>query len=102
MANNEFGLPDRTINELTDYFKQNPYIELVKIFGSRSIGTYRNGSDIDLAVWLKEGGKISAIKWDLEELPTPYSFDIIDYKNLDNQKLKENIDKYGKIFFKIS
>ena len=40
---NNFGLPERTIEEITAYFKTKPEIELVKIFGSRAKGTYRTG-----------------------------------------------------------
>lgn len=96
----DFGLPKRTINELKQYFKQNPYVELVKIYGSRAKGTYKNGSDIDFAIWFKEGGKISAIRWDLEELPTPYLFDVTDYKTLTHEGMKKNIDEDGKEFYK--
>ena len=48
---NNFGLPQRTIDELISYFKNKPEIELVKIFGSRAKNTSRNGSDIDFAIW---------------------------------------------------
>ena len=97
---NDFGLPERTINELLAYFKQNPYVETVKIYGSRAKGNYRNGSDIDFAVWLKDGGRISYIKWDLEELPTPYKFDVTDYETLTHEGMKNSIDTDGKLFYK--
>ena len=42
-----FGLPQRTINELIEYFKSKPEIEKVVIFGSRAKRNYKNGSDID-------------------------------------------------------
>ena len=94
-----FGLSERTINELTDYFKSNPYVEKVKIYGSRAKGNYRNGSDIDFAVWLSEGGKSSVILWDLDVLPTPYKFDVTDYKALTHEGMKKSIDTDGKIFY---
>ena len=47
----DFGLPQRTIDELITYFKSKPFIEKVCIFGSRVKGNYTNGSDIDLAIW---------------------------------------------------
>lgn len=96
---NNCGLPQRTINEILAYFRKNPFIEQVKIYGSRAKGTYKNGSDIDFAVWLSEGGKISAIKSDLDELPTPYKFDVTDYKVLTHQGMKTAIDKDGLLFY---
>lgn len=34
---NDFGLPERTINELREYFKAKPEIEKVKIYGTDGI-----------------------------------------------------------------
>ena len=79
---NNFGLPERTIEEITAYFKTKPEIELVKIFGSRAKGTYRTGSDIDFAVWTDKQASFLRIAGELDDLPTPYKFDVIDYKNL--------------------
>ena len=92
---NQFGLSERTMNEIINYFKRNPYIEEVKIYGSRAKGNFRNGSDIDFAVRLKEGGRASIIKWDLYTLPTPYKFDVTDYKKLE----QKSIDTDGILFY---
>ena len=89
----------------TTYYEEllkfrNPYVEMVKIYGSRAKGNYRNGSDIDFALWLKEGGRASVIKYDLYILPTPYKFDVTDYKNLTHEGMKKSIDTDGKLFYK--
>ncbi len=94
-----FGLQERTINELLDFFKSVPGVEKVMIYGSRAKGTYRNGSDIDFAVWTNDCNTTSRIKWGLEELPTPYMFDVTDYKTLTHEGLKNSIDKDGKLFY---
>ena len=46
----KFGLSDTVIKELQDVFRRHANIKKVLIFGSRSKGNYREGSDIDLAV----------------------------------------------------
>ena len=46
----KFGLSDAVIKELQDVFRLDTNIEKVRIFGSRSKGNFREGSDIDLAV----------------------------------------------------
>ena len=46
----KFGLSDTVIKELQDVFRRHTNIKKVLIFGSRSKGNYREGSDIDLAV----------------------------------------------------
>jgi len=39
------------------------------------------------------------VHFELNELFLPYKIDTVDYCNLDNLKLKENIDKDGIIFY---
>jgi len=97
-----FGLPERTINELVDYFKSKPEIKKVLIFGSRAKGTYHNGSDIDFAVWTTNHDTSFRIAGELYDLPTPYKFDVIDYETLMHEGMKASIDKDGKLFYQKS
>ncbi|MCM1338443.1 MAG: nucleotidyltransferase domain-containing protein [Muribaculaceae bacterium] len=95
---NNFGLPERTINELTQFFKSRPDIEKVVIFGSRAKGTFHNGSDVDFAVWSNDE-HLYKLASDLYDLPTPYKFDVIDYINLTHEGMKNSIDTDGIIFY---
>ena len=36
---------------------------------------------------------------ELDELPTPYKFDVIDFKELSQENMIESINKYGKLFY---
>lgn len=96
---NKFGLPQRTIDELLGYFSTKPAIEKVLIFGSRAKGTYHNGSDIDFAVWTEDHENFFRVSSELDELPTPYKFDVVDYKNLIHDGMKNSIDKDGVLFY---
>lgn len=96
---NNFGLPERTINELLEYFKSVETLDKVVIYGSRAKGTYRNGSDIDFAIWSDDINCASQIRWGLEELPTPYMFDVTDYNTLTHEGMKNSIDTEGKLFY---
>lgn len=93
------GIPERTRKELLNYFKSKPEIEKVVLYGSRAKRNFHIGSDIDLAIWTNEHDKISSILDDLENLPTPYKFDVTDYKVLSHQGIKNNIDKDGILFY---
>jgi len=42
---------------------------------------------------------ITKIRYEIDELPTPYMFDITDYNTVGNENLKIHIDTYGKIFY---
>lgn len=95
----KFGLPEKTINQLLEYFQSKPFIEKVYIYGSRAKRTYQNGSDIDLAIWTDDHENFLRIWGELDDLSTPYMFDVTDYKLLTNYKLKNSIDKDGQLFY---
>lgn len=98
---NKFGLSERTINELLEYFKSKPEIEKVMVYGSRAKGNFRNGSDIDFAVWTKDKSAYELrIEAELDDLETPYMFDVTDYKNLTHEGMKNSIDRDGMLFYK--
>ena len=99
MSNN-FGLPQRTIGEITDYFASNDKIEKVLIYGSRATGRFHNGSDIDFAIFAADNTNFPAILSALDNLPTPYKFDVTDYNSITNPDLKNSIDKEGIVFYK--
>jgi predicted nucleotidyltransferase len=78
-------------------------IEKVILYGLRAIGTYRNGSDIDLT-FIGKALSLSILNriWiDLDDLLTPYSFDLSVYSDLTNKDLIKHIDKNGVEFYKI-
>ena len=71
------------------------------LFGSRAKGSHREGSDIDIALKGEfDFTTVLNIKTVLEEdTDLPYMFDILDYNNLNNEKLKQHIDRTGIIFY---
>ena len=95
-----FGLEDRHINFILNILKNNFSGTKFYIFGSRAKGTYRTGSDIDFAVWTDKQDSFFRIAGELDDLPTPYKFDVIDYKNLSHEGMKNSIDRYGIVFYK--
>ena len=73
----------------------------VILYGSRAKGNYKNGSDIDLCFFGKDLTKDIIYKIDLvlDDLLLPYSFDLSIYKDLENQELKDHIDRIGTVFY---
>ncbi len=96
-----FGIPEKSTSLIKSTLMQFPEVHEAIIFGSRAMGNYKNGSDIDMAL----KGPITEetvlkIKIILDqELPLPYMFDIVNYNTIDNPDFKEHIDKFGKIFY---
>lgn len=92
------GLSEEELSTLQNVFSNFDNISQVILFGSRAIGTNRKSSDVDLAIKGEDLGinTISKLKNILEEqTKLPYFFDIIIYDHINNQELKEQIDKYG-------
>lgn len=98
----EFGLNQETIDKTNSVFKKHPEIEKVIIYGSRAKGNYRTGSDIDLTLFGSdlEYDLIGRISSEIDDLNTPYLFDISIYKLLNAPSLEDHINRVGKVFYK--
>lgn len=95
------GIDREDIAAIVDKIKQNKKIKKIILFGSRAKGTFRKGSDIDIAV-INDGltlEELNQIRVDVEELILPFKIDIIDYNKIKNQDLKEHIERVGKVLF---
>ncbi len=97
----EFGLSSETIQLIKTFFASIPEVKEVKIFGSRAKGNFKPSSDIDFVLVGDITPKLLRhIAFELDELPTPYSFDVVDFSNIENEELKKNIQEHSKIFYK--
>ena len=97
----KFGLSDTVIKELQDVFRRYANIEKVLIFGSRSKGDYRAGSDIDLAVIGKDIDYrlLLNLQCDIEDLELLYSIDLLDYQKKKGTPIGDHIDRVGQVFY---
>lgn len=91
-----YGLSDDTLDKIIKVILKCKHVEDIIIFGSRALGTFRNGSDIDLSL----KGEISTndlyqIMIELDDLSIPYEVDLNCYNRIDNEKLKDHIDRIG-------
>ena len=96
-----YGLDEKVIKDLKEIFSKFPAVEKVILYGSRAMGTYRNGSDIDITLLGKNlsNQTIFGIQDEIEELYLPYSFDISIYDRIDNEDLIDHIQRVGKNFY---
>lgn len=100
----EFGLKESDLKYIISILKRYPEIKKATIFGSRAKGTYKNGSDVDIAIYGKEVdfNIVSKVHYLLEETgPLPYLFDVIDYDHLEHKELKEHIDRVCKVIYEV-
>lgn len=95
-----FGLPENVLQLLHNYFIAHPQIIRVLVYGSRAMNRATPGSDVDLAIVTNSADDISGkIQADLENLPTPYLFDVVDYQRITHNPLREHIDRVGQILY---
>lgn len=92
-----FGFTEEQKNKIIATLKSFPHIERVILFGSRAMGNYRPGSDVDLAIICNNATcKVSSIKGRLnDETSVAFEFDLVDYAKITNDELKQHIDQHG-------
>lgn len=100
-----FGLKKKDIEEIQLVLRRFPEVEKAFIFGSRAMGNYRQGSDVDIAIkgkavtfhtTLKIAGILN------EDTLMPYRFDVLGYDYLKNKELLSHIDRVGQLLYEIS
>ncbi len=95
------GLSDSIVGKLCRAFDNCQNLDTVILYGSRALGTYKTGSDIDLTFIGKQLSFSDVLKLEaeLDDLLTPYSFDLSVFHELDNPKLIEHINRVGVVFY---
>ncbi|UOQ84698.1 nucleotidyltransferase domain-containing protein [Gracilibacillus salinarum] len=97
-----FGLIEKDLRYINDALEKFEEIEYGIIFGSRAMGNYKKGSDIDIAIKGKNITSDTLFKLsDLlnEVYPLPYYFDLLHYESIANKKLIQHINKEGKVIY---
>jgi predicted nucleotidyltransferase len=97
----KFGLKQTTIEKINGVFSVHPQVEQVILYGSRAMGNYRNGSDIDLtikgeAVTLSQ---LLKIKNELDDLLLPYKNDLSLLHQIADPDLLDHIRRVGVVFY---
>ena len=94
-------IEDKLKIELENIFKEYSEIEKVVLFGSRARQDNKYNSDIDLCLF---GNQIThlihaKVVMDIDEINTPLSFDILNFNELNKEKLIENIKNEGIVIY---
>lgn len=97
ITDSTFGLKEGDLNIILKFLSQYPEIHEGFIFGSRAMGNYKRGSDVDIAI---KGSNLQDIVHKVrgqlnDETPLPYKFDVALY-DTDNKNLKEHIENFAK------
>ena len=99
MASEEskFGLKIASIQKMLAIFNRKQNIKKVILYGSRAMGNYRPGSDIDLTLIgeLLTMEELLKIENELDQLLLPHKIDLSLFHKIENQALLEHIKKFG-------
>jgi predicted nucleotidyltransferase len=94
------GLPLHAVSKMRAVFAAHPSVDRAVLFGSRAKGNYKNGSDIDLALFGPlDHSEMGAIAWELDDLLLPWEIDLLLYDKIENADLREHIDRVGRLFY---
>ncbi|HTA26300.1 MAG TPA: nucleotidyltransferase domain-containing protein [Bacteroidia bacterium] len=100
MNDAQFGFKTGDLSAIIKKLQGFDTLQKAVIFGSRAKGNYKNGSDVDIAVWLEGIDVTPEISGLLnDDLPLPYHFDIVNYDTITNKDLTEHIDRVGIVFY---
>lgn len=96
-----YGLSDQQIEKIQAVLAANPQIERAILYGSRAMGNYRSGSDIDLTL---QGNQLSValllqINHQLDDLLLPWQIDLSIFDQIENTDLLDHISRVGLDFY---
>lgn len=100
--NNSLGIQDKSYAIIVEAIAKIEQIEQASVFGSRSLGNYKKGSDIDIVLYGPEiqDNTVRKLKSYINhDTIVPYYIDIVVYHQLKNKRLKDHIDKNAKVLF---
>ncbi|WP_263079878.1 nucleotidyltransferase domain-containing protein [Endozoicomonas sp. Mp262] len=103
--NQPWGLKPDDIEKIRNVFRQFPVISQVILYGSRAMGNYRHGSDIDLTLVGVDQQPlglttVNCIDEALDELMLPYTIDLSDRASLENPALIDHVRRVGVTFYR--
>ncbi len=91
------GLSLEDIQSIQAVLRQFPDIQNALLFGSRAKGNFKPASDVDIVlkgnVSLDTLSKVSNLLNNYVQIP--YFFDVISYKAIENDNLRNHIDRVG-------
>lgn len=97
----DYGLSNTVVKKIQQVLSEHPDVQKAVLYGSRAMGNYKPGSDIDLTL---EGDaltlqQLNAIGNEIDDLLLPYELDLSIYHQIDSPDLLEHIKRVGEMFY---
>jgi len=99
-----YGLKEQVIDQIIAVLAGFPQVEEAILYGSRAMGNFKPGSDIDLALKgnLLNLHVLNSISRLLNNLSIPYTVDLSIYHRIDNTDLLDHINRVGVVLYQKS
>ncbi len=96
-----FGIDEAILNSLTTTLAACSDVNRAVIFGSRATGSFRNHSDIDVAIYAPTlpWNDFLLLRSRIDDLPCIFSIDLVHVETLTNEMLRSKIKQDGKIIY---
>jgi len=93
----ETGLSDKSLQAIANVVYSNTRVQEAKIFGSRAIGTFHEGSDIDICLFGEELtiSDLNRISSELDDLNIPEIVDLVNFRTIKNENLLKHIEDFS-------
>ena len=93
----KYGLEEQHLFEIINIIKSHPNVQEIILFGSRAMGNFRPGSDIDIALkgdqlQLKDVLKMSV---EIDDLLILNKVDLVIFHTITETMLKDHINRVG-------
>lgn len=96
------GLSQNILDQLGSVFKKYPQIKEIWLYGSRAVGRFKPESDIDLAIHFStHPGRLAPLRWDLEGLNIINKIDLVDYDEITDADLKNEIKRHHTVIYPV-
>jgi predicted nucleotidyltransferase len=98
---NEFGLSDKTLETVRAILATCPELDKALVYGSRAMGNYRTGSDIDITLI---GASLTMdmlfqLARQFDESNLPYMVDLSIMASINNPNLLDHIERIGQVLY---
>jgi len=92
-----FGLTELHVNSTRSICRRNSAVDRVLVFGSRSMGHYREGSDLDVCLVDQNMpfSELLQVQVQIDELNLPIHCDVIRFSSIRNDELRQHIQRVG-------
>ena len=93
----ETGLSEKSLRTIANVVYSNERVQGAKIFGSRAIGTFHEGSDIDICLFGEELtiSDLNRISTELDDLNIPEIVDLVNFRTIKNENLLKHIENFS-------